>query len=231
MNLQELARVSIRKLKIEDVRCFAGRHEFNIRPLTFLVGENSTGKSTALGCFQTLHNFISARTPGRPLLDFNVEPYQMGAFSNIVRRATPKKKSFTLGFEFESIGGEEKVEYLLTLIERGKGSEPAVQEQKVIFSDSEIVFVDKEREAKWPGRYDSFGRHFSVVDFAKEDGRKKFRLGVLPLFLDMSAFEILGGGFEKLGYRSSIPQEKRKKLPSMEKEISDMDGKQCMGFL
>ena len=218
MNLRELLNVSIRKLVIEDVRCFAGRQEFNIRPLTFLVGENSTGKSTALGCFQTLHNFISARTHGRPLLDFNVEPYQMGAFSDIVRKAAPKKKRFTLGFEFES-GGEEKVEYFLTLIEKEKGSEPAVQEQKVIFPDGEIVFVDKEREAKWPGRYDSFGRHFSVVDFSKEDGRRKFRLGVLPLFLDMNAFEILGDGFEELGYRSSIPQEKRKNLPSMEKEF------------
>ena len=67
--------MSIRKLIIEDVRCFAGRQEFNIRPLTFLVGENSTGKSTVLGCFQTLCNFsrVGMSTMYRTDLDFNLE--------------------------------------------------------------------------------------------------------------------------------------------------------------
>ena len=53
--------MNIRKLIIEDVRCFAGRQEFDIRPLTFLVGENSTGKSTILGCFDTLISFCEVK--------------------------------------------------------------------------------------------------------------------------------------------------------------------------
>ena len=35
-------------LILEDFRCFAGRHEVPIRPLTLLVGENSTGKTSFL---------------------------------------------------------------------------------------------------------------------------------------------------------------------------------------
>ena len=101
--------MNIQKLIIEDVRCFAGRQEFNIRPLTFLVGENSTGKSTVLGCFQTLHSFTGARAY-RSHLDFNVEPYQMGAFADIVRRP-PKKKSFMLGFEFKPENKGERIKY------------------------------------------------------------------------------------------------------------------------
>ena len=63
--------MTFRKLVIEDVRCFVGRQEFNIRPITFLVGENSTGKSTALGCFQTLDHFVNGIESA---LDFNKDP-------------------------------------------------------------------------------------------------------------------------------------------------------------
>ena len=44
-------------LILEDFRCFAGRNEVPIRPLTLLVGENSTGKTSFLaaarGCPRT----------------------------------------------------------------------------------------------------------------------------------------------------------------------------------
>ena len=50
--------MNITQFTMEEVRCFAGRQEFNIRPLTFLVGENSTGKTTALACFQVLANYL-----------------------------------------------------------------------------------------------------------------------------------------------------------------------------
>ena len=43
--------MSITQFTMEDVRCFAERQTLEIRPLTFLVGENSTGKTTALGMF------------------------------------------------------------------------------------------------------------------------------------------------------------------------------------
>ena len=88
--------MSIRKLIVEDVRCFEGRQELEIRPITFLVGENSTGKSTALACLQTMMNFID-RPYADAGLDFNNAPYNLGAFSDIVSR--PEKESFRLGVE------------------------------------------------------------------------------------------------------------------------------------
>lgn len=41
--------MSITQFTMEEVRCFAGCQQFEIQPLTFLAGENSTGKTTALG--------------------------------------------------------------------------------------------------------------------------------------------------------------------------------------
>ena len=131
--------MNIRKLIIEDVRCFAGRQEFNIRPLTFLVGENSTGKTTVLGCFETLYALLEPSTMvGADSLNFNTEPYQMGAFTDIVRRSNPRKKRFRLGFVFQSDIGS--MEYVLECIERERGSEPAILEERFVFENGEIIF-------------------------------------------------------------------------------------------
>ena len=186
--------MNIKKLIIEDVRCFAGRQEFNIRPLTFLVGENSTGKSTVLGCFDTLLRFTGARTFGADL-DFNVEPYQMGVFEDIVRRSTPKKKSFRLGFEFRPENRKEKVTYFLTLVEKEKGSEPIVQEQQFLFPKSEIVFGSAQQEVEGPNRQSGFRRIFEVTDFSEKGGIKHFRVrGLDEPFTRMGVFQVLDYG-------------------------------------
>ncbi len=180
--------MSIRKLIIEDVRCFAGRQEFNIRPLTFLVGENSTGKSTVLGCFDALHRFTGARTYGANL-DFNVEPYQMGTFADIVRRSTPKKKSFKLGFEFRPENRKEEVKCFLTLTEKEKSSEPTVQEQRFLFPKREIIFERVQQEVERSDEQNRFQPVFKVVDFPKKGKNKSSRVRVFEPFTYMSALE------------------------------------------
>ena len=88
--------MNITQFTMEEVRCFGERQTFEIRPLTFLVGENSTGKTTALGCFHFLADYL--RGEG---VDFNSHPYSMGTFKNIVRNSRKKEKSFKLGFTFQ----------------------------------------------------------------------------------------------------------------------------------
>ena len=131
---------TINKLILKDVRCFEGRNEFNIRPLTFLVGENSTGKSTALGCFQALSDFVVGQEGD---IDFNKEPYQMGAFADITRKTKRRAKSFELGFEYEN------KQYILTLIAREDGSEPVIQQIRNIYEDGEILIkVERTQNGK-----------------------------------------------------------------------------------
>ena len=143
----------IRKFILSDIRCFQGRQEFNIRPLTFLVGENSTGKSTVLGCIQALgHHLNKPRELYAPReyegIDFNREPYEMGAFSDISRKTRGpggKNSSFHVGFEFQ-ISTRETMEVLLELSEREKGSEPIVRNKRIIFQDGEIVLETPDAE-------------------------------------------------------------------------------------
>ena len=88
--------MSITQFSIEEVRCFAKRQNFEIRPLTFLVGENSTGKTTALGCFQALADYLNLDMRG---IDFNRKPYSMGSFRDILRNSKNKEEAFKLGFQ------------------------------------------------------------------------------------------------------------------------------------
>ena len=91
--------MKITQFTIEEVRCFAERQTFEIRPLTFLVGENSTGKTTALACFQVLADFID-----KGEVNFNPRSYSMGTFGDIVRRSRKSDKSFLLGFSIDVDG-------------------------------------------------------------------------------------------------------------------------------
>lgn len=177
--------MNIRKLIIEDVRCFAGRQEFKIRPLTFLVGENSTGKSTALGCFETLDKFMNNRPHG---LDFNIEPYQMGAFTDIVRRSNPRKKWFRLGFSFQD--AQESMDYILDCAERETGSEPTVSGEKFIFENTEIVV----KETSQPIDFPNFSNvSFKSIRITSENTNriKKFTVEVGPFATRWSAFGLL----------------------------------------
>ena len=177
--------MNIQKLIIEDVRCFAGRQEFNIRPLTFLVGENSTGKSTALGCFETLDKFMNNRPHG---LDFNIEPYQMGAFTDIVRRSNPRKKWFRLGFSFQDAQGS--MDYILDCAERETGSEPTVSGEKFVFENTEIVV----KETSQPIDFPNFSNvSFKSIRITSENTNriKKFTVEVGPLATRWSAFGLL----------------------------------------
>lgn len=132
----------IQKFILEDVRCFEGKKEFNIRPMTFLVGENSTGKSTVLGCMQALVNSMGLDSKQDLNLDFNVEPYQMGAFADIARKTGGrgvKCDHFGLGFEIQA-NSNEIIHLNATLTERESGSEPSIERLEVEFEDVLVVF-------------------------------------------------------------------------------------------
>ena len=140
--------IVIKKFVLKDVRCFEGVQEFNIRPLTFLVGENSTGKSTILGCMQALGNFAGIKAKKYFYFDFNSDPYQMGAYIDIARKVGGRggrSTCFDLGFEMQ-FGGKETVHLLVTLNERESGSEPTIQQLKMEFDGVVVVFKVTKRD-------------------------------------------------------------------------------------
>ena len=85
---------------IGNVRCFAGEQRVPIRPITLLVGENSTGKTTFLGCYQKFVDMFSIPPVNPPDGEFTRSPFHMGGFLDIVRRdgaGKRKPREFLIG--------------------------------------------------------------------------------------------------------------------------------------
>ena len=122
------------KLTIKNVRCFSSEQHFNIKPLTFLVGENSTGKTTVMGCFNIIGNLINNRSRNlSDTLDFNRDPYLMGSFEDIVTKKSKanankngKKESFEIGCDLE----EHNCKYNIHFVERENGAETNYSKSK-----------------------------------------------------------------------------------------------------
>jgi len=64
---------------LENVRCFCNEHRFSLEPLTLLVGENSTGKST----FMAMVDHLSQSEFGSLRPSFNNPPFDLGTYDSI----------------------------------------------------------------------------------------------------------------------------------------------------
>lgn len=116
-----------REFILRDVRCFDGEQRGRLRPITLLVGENSTGKTTFLACYHVLHRIFSGRDLDAAT-DFNGEPFTMGAFRDIVRSRRGRQgriDEFKLGLKIIAPdGGMPPYELIVTF--RENGSQPEV---------------------------------------------------------------------------------------------------------
>ncbi len=180
--------MNITQFTMEEVRCFSERQTLEIRPLTFLVGENSTGKTTALACFQVLANCLH-----QPGVDFNHPPYTMGIFKEIVRSSRKKEKTFKLGFTYKDM--DENVEWIVEFVEKKEGVEPAVSKMTLKFCDGgSIVFKtsDELENAVFRVEFVEAPNRFQIA--CREDRIKSPSLGMLLDFLeDQDAAPFLEG--------------------------------------
>lgn len=116
------------ELILQDVRCFEGEQRGRLRPITLLVGENSTGKTTFLGCYSILHRIFSGPFVDEQL-DFNEEPFLMGSFRDIVRSRRGRSgriNEFKLGFTIAPPSGASRSPYPLYASFAEQGSQPVI---------------------------------------------------------------------------------------------------------
>ena len=125
---------------MQDVRCFHGEQRGSLRPITLLVGENSTGKTTFLGCYHVLHRLLPGSDFERAL-DFNEEPFAMGSFRDIVRfgrRRDGRIDKFKLGVSFEP-PDRDSLPYRLLVSFSEEGSQPVVSSLRFHFEGGSYV--------------------------------------------------------------------------------------------
>ena len=150
--------MNITQFTMEEVRCFGERQTLEIRPLTFLVGENSTGKTTALACFHVLADYLRGRG-----MDFNSHPYSMGTFRDIVRNSKKKEKKFQLGFTYKH--NNENIQTTVELVEKNKGLEPTVNWVAIKLADGEIVIQveDATKKETRLGSFDEKQNQYKII--------------------------------------------------------------------
>ena len=97
---REIRIVSMNSVTLENFRCFGEKQTVRLAPLTLLVGENSTGKTSFLALIRALWDMAyAARIP-----DFRETPWDLGSFDEIAHhrgarggRADRIGTGFTLG--------------------------------------------------------------------------------------------------------------------------------------
>ena len=160
------------ELILEDVRCFQGEQRGRLRPITVLVGENSTGKSTFLACFSVIHQMMGRYDRSfDDAPDFNQEPFSMGSFRDIVRsRRGPSGRidEFKLGIKLDgSSGGDMPTEVAITFVEQG--SQPVPSSYVYRFGSSEFFELRRSESEQsilcTPGAEVKIDIPFSVLRF------------------------------------------------------------------
>lgn len=88
-------------ITLENFRCFREKQTVKLAPLTLLVGENSTGKTSFLALIRAL---LAVALEQRPI-SFNAPPYDLGSFREIVHNRGGQRvaDSFLAGFTFEVV--------------------------------------------------------------------------------------------------------------------------------
>ena len=87
----------ITELTLRDVRCFGEAQTARLGRITLLVGKNSTGKSTFLGCYKAFATLTAMwELEDRNYFDFS--PFRMGTFDTIVRSGAT---GFCVGGRFD----------------------------------------------------------------------------------------------------------------------------------
>ena len=118
---------------VKNFRCFREEQKARMAPLTLLVGENSTGKTSFLALLRALWDVaFRERVP-----DFRQPPYDLGSFEDIVHGGGAgdgeAADSFQAGFEYsrladdEEEGGLKKVSFQTIFKERQGVPYPVVR--------------------------------------------------------------------------------------------------------
>ncbi len=87
------------KITLKNYRCFREEQTARLAPLTLLVGENSSGKTSFLALTRAL--LVTAFQHDIP--DFKKEPYDLGSFDEIAHNRGgrgSRASTFEVGFEF-----------------------------------------------------------------------------------------------------------------------------------
>jgi hypothetical protein len=124
-------------LILEGVRCFGERQQMPIRPVTLLVGENSTGKSTVLAMVRAAWDLAH----GSADPDFNEEPFDLGGYDAIAHRGGKGQRAeeLCIAASFLTRGALPGYRVTGTFVERA--GQPSLTEWEAQRGDTKLRFT------------------------------------------------------------------------------------------
>ena len=160
----------MKRIWLENYRCFRERQEARLAPLTLLVGDNSTGKTSFLAMIRALWDIAyRQRVP-----DFKEEPYDLGSYQEIAHfrggRGGPAA-SFMSGFEIgarsrsDAMGPYRADTWSVEFAKRDTVPRPT----RVRFANVEGDFWVEERYGETTARLGTPRGEFSVPILHEED--------------------------------------------------------------
>ena len=84
------------RITLENYRCFREKQSARLAPLTLLVGNNSTGKTSFLGAYTCA---VGCRVPPAIWIpNFREDPYDLGTFRDIAHTIVAGRERASLSF-------------------------------------------------------------------------------------------------------------------------------------
>lgn len=112
----------ITDISFTDIRTFSGTHRAKLSRITLLVGDNSVGKSTFLGCLNALGQMAALPEVDDRTNFFNLKPFCMGSFESIARSGC---ESFRVGL------GLGKGLFHRFAVDFAMGSDPSIEQVRL----------------------------------------------------------------------------------------------------
>ena len=111
------------EIRLRDFRCFHEEQTARLAPLTLLVGDNSTGKTSFLAAVRAVWDVAFQQTEP----DFREPPYDLGAFPEIVHnRSDRENRASSFGIGFGGQGRRRRpIEFDVTFTSRAAAPSPS----------------------------------------------------------------------------------------------------------
>ncbi len=131
------------KITLENFRCFRERQTARLAPLTLLVGENSTGKTSFLAVIRALWDVVQDTFP-----NFKKTPYDLGSFDEIAYYRGGRggrADTFEAGFEFI----RDSEEYCFDVTFKKRGAVPSPVRMRCAQKDTWIECKLSANQSSW----------------------------------------------------------------------------------
>lgn len=84
------------KVRFQNFRCFKDTDLVELKKITLLVGENSTGKTSFLAGVNHIHGLLADED-----IDLNTAPFELGSFQDICHRRDKDEGNASFSYEYE----------------------------------------------------------------------------------------------------------------------------------